>query len=83
MESEPGIGPYEPEPAPIVEPRPPPPRPMPDHYESGHRSKYEHHEEHAAPVGYTEYRRRYEHKRTQSHVVPGGSQVVRISYKCI
>lgn len=72
METEPGIGPYEPEPAPIVVP---PARP--NSYESGHRSKYEHREEHTAPVGgYTEYRRRYEHQRTQSRIVPGGPEMV-------
>lgn len=77
MEAEPGIGEYEPPPpAPMVVPEQPP---VDSGYVSGHQSRYEHHEEHSvpvAPVGYSEYRRRYEHQRTQSRVVSGDPTMV-------
>ncbi|XP_063702993.1 uncharacterized protein LOC134832774 isoform X2 [Culicoides brevitarsis] len=75
VETEPGIGPYEPPPEPIIE-LPSRTIPAQDEYESGHRTKAEHREEHSLvnsnSPGYTEYRRRYEHQRTQSRVVPVG-----------
>uniref|UniRef100_A0A336ME87 CSON014732 protein n=1 Tax=Culicoides sonorensis TaxID=179676 RepID=A0A336ME87_CULSO len=71
IEAEPGIGEYEaPQEALDIKPSP-----SEDFNNAAHRSNYERYEEHSAPVKYSEYRRRYEHQRTQSRIVPGGPDV--------